>query len=140
MVVKFIKPLLITSSISSSIALLYSTSFLDFSKYFFFASIIQIISYNVYKNLIELFTEKIKNERIKEFSKQGMEITCPCYLNKRMFIPVELGADNAFNCLECRKDISVEINAKTYLKTEMIDLDAAETGLVKAYKEIQDKE
>ena len=67
MMLNILKPLLITSVISSAVALLYSSSLLDFIKYFFFVTVAQIICYNVYKNLIELFTEKIKNERIKEF-------------------------------------------------------------------------
>jgi hypothetical protein len=140
MMLQFLKPILITTLISSSIAFLYSSDLLTFTKYFFFVTITQIILYNIYKNLIELFTEKIKNERIKEFTKQGIEISCPCYLNKKMFVPIELGVDNSFNCLECKKDVSVEINTKTFLKTEMIDLDVAETDLIKAYKQIQEKQ
>lgn len=137
--VNFLKPILITVVISSSISLIYSSSILNFLKYFFFVTVSQIILYNVYKNLVELIAEKIKNERIKEFTKQGIEVSCPCYLNNKMFVPIELGVDNNFNCLECKKDFSVEINAKTFLKTEMIDLDVAETDLIKAYKEIQEK-
>lgn len=134
-----LKPLLITSLISSSVAFLFSSNFLEFSKYFFVTSVCQIILYNVYKNVVEIFTEKIRNERIKEYSKQGIDISCPCHLNKKLFVPIELGADNSFKCLECKKDVSVEINAKTFLKTEMIDLDSAENEIIKAYREIQEK-
>lgn len=135
-----LKALLVTFILSSSVSLLFSHNLIDFFKYFFFVTVLQIIIFNVYKSVLQLFAEKIKNERIKEFSKQGMEISCPCYLSKKMFIPIELNGDNSFNCLECKKDVSVEVTAKTFLKTEMINLDDSEAELIKAYKEIQDKE
>lgn len=68
-----------------------------------------------------------------------MEITCPCYLSKKMFIPVTLNGDNSFNCLECKRDVSVEVSCKAFMKTDMINLDEGHADLLKAYKEIQEK-
>lgn len=134
-----LKSLLITVLISSSLSLLCSSTVLEFFKYFIIFTIIQVICYNLYNKIDNFFFEKLKNERIKEFSKQGIELSCPCYLNKKMFIPIQLGADNSFKCLECDKNVSVEVNAKTFLKTEMIDLDEAGNEIIKAYKDIQEK-
>ena len=135
-----LKPLLLTLVLSSSVSLLIAGDLYSFLKYFFVVTVLQIILYNAYKTVVSLFAEKIKNERIKEFSKQGLEVTCPCYLSKKMFVPIELGADNSFNCLECKKDVSVEVKASTFMKTDMINLDQTESDLIKAYKEIQEKE
>jgi hypothetical protein len=99
----------------------------------------QIIFYNVYKNIIEYFALKLQVEKLKEFSKQGMEVKCPCYLEKKMFVPIDLNEVNVFNCKECDKSISVDITAKTFMQTDMIDLDKADENLIKAYKLIQDK-
>lgn len=139
MLLRLLKPIFVTTLISSSVSLLFCENILGFFKYFFFVTISQIILFNLYRNLMEVFAEKIKNERIKEFSKQGLEVTCPCYMSKKMFIPIELGTDNSFNCLECKKDVAVEINANCYLKTDVINLDSAEVEFIKKYKEVQEK-
>ena len=117
--------------------MVFSNNTLDFLKGFLLASLIQIILYNVYKNIIEFFALKLKVEKIKEFSKQGMEVKCPCYLEKKMFVPIDLNDVNIFNCKECDKSISVDITAKTFMQTDMIDLDKADENLIKAYKHIQ---
>ena len=132
-----LKPILILCVISTVSSLVFSNNTLDFLKGFLLASLIQIILYNVYKNIIEFFALKLKVEKIKEFSKQGMEVKCPCYLEKKMFVPIDLNDVNIFNCKECDKSISVDITAKTFMQTDMIDLDKADENLIKAYKHIQ---
>lgn len=133
-----LKPILILVLISAISSLAFSTNLVSFIKGFLLVSLIQIIFYNVYKNIIEYFTLKLQVEKIKEFSKQGMEVKCPCYLEKNMFVPIDLNNPNVFSCKECEKSISVDITAKTFLQTEMIDLDKADENLIKAYKHIQD--
>lgn len=135
-----LKPIAILFVISSSISLLFSNDVYKFFKVFFIASIGQIIVYEIYKKILQIFAEKIRNERIKELSKQGMDIKCPCYLEKEMFVPIELNKINEFKCLECNKNFSVELTAKTFTKTEIIDLDNAEAALIEVYKKIQNKE
>jgi transposase-like protein len=116
-----------------------SDTYIKFAKVFFFVSIIQIIGYEIYKKIVEIFVEKIKNDRIKEYSKQGLDVTCPCNLEKKMFVPIELNAVNSFNCIECKKDFTVNITTKTFTKTDMVDLDNADAALVEIYKKLQDK-
>jgi hypothetical protein len=132
-----LKPILILCVISTVSSLVFSNTALDFLKGFVLASLIQTIFYNVYKNIIEYFALKLQVEKIKEFSRQGMEIKCPCYLEKKMFVPIDLNNPNIFSCKECEKSISVDITAKTFMQTEMIDLDKADENLIKAYKHIQ---
>jgi len=133
-----LKPILILCVISTVSSLIFSNNILDFLKGFVLASLIQIIVYNVYKNIIEYLAIRLQVEKIKEFSKQGMEIKCPCYLEKKMFVPIDLNGPNIFDCKECDKSISVDITAKSFMQTDMIDLDKADENLIKAYKHIQD--
>jgi len=72
---------------------------------------------NVY---IELRNKKLENERIKEFSLQGLEVTCPCTLKKTEFIPIVLNTNNSYKCDHCQKNISVYISTETALMTETI--------------------
>jgi hypothetical protein len=132
-----LKPILILCVISTVSSLVFSNTSLDFLKGFILSSLIQIIFYNVYKNVIEYFALKLQVEKIKEFSKQGMEVKCPCYLEKKMFVPIELNGVNIFNCKECDRSISVDLTAKTFMQTDMLDLDKADENLIKAYKHIQ---
>jgi len=132
-----IKPILILSTISIALSLVFSNDALTFVKYFIFFDILQVIIYNIYKNIIELIAVKLQNEKIKELSKQGMELKCPCFLEKRMFLPLSLDGPNSFSCLECKKNIVVDITAKTFLQTEMIDLEKADENFVRAYNKIQ---
>jgi len=132
-----LKPIIILCTISTITSLAFSKDALEFTKNFFLVCLIQIIFYNVYKNIIEYFALKLKVEKIKEFSKQGLEIKCPCYLEKKMFVPIDLNDTNIFSCKECDKTFSVDVTAKTFMQTDMIDLDKADEALIKAYKYIQ---
>lgn len=132
-----IKPLFILTSVSTALSLIFSDTLVTFLKYFIFFDIIQVIIYNVYKNIVELFAAKLQNEKLKELSKQGMEVKCPCYLEKPMFVPINLNGPNGFNCNECKKNVVVDITAKTFMQTEMISLEKADEAFVKAYNKIQ---
>lgn len=132
-----IKPILILTAISTALALIFSNDVLSFVKYFILFDIAQVIIYNVYKNIIELFAVKLQNEKLKELSKQGMELKCPCYKEKGMFVPIDLNGPNTFSCAECNKNIIVDVTAKTFLQTEMIDLEKADEAFIKAYNKIQ---
>ena len=67
---------------------------------------------------VELKNKKLENERIKEFSLQGLEVTCPCSLKKTEFIPVVLNTNNAYKCNYCQKNVGVYIVPETALITE----------------------
>jgi len=124
--------------LSTLFSLIFCTDYISFAKYFFIFSVVQFIAYNIYKAILFLLAERIKNERIKEYSKQGMEIACPCYMEKKMLLPLELNGLNTFNCIECKKDFSVDISARAFLQTETIDLEKADAAFVEAYNKIQD--
>jgi hypothetical protein len=69
---------------------------------------------------VELRNKKLENERIKEFSLQGMEVTCPCALKKTEFVPIILNTNNTYKCNTCQKNISVYVVPETALITETI--------------------
>lgn len=69
---------------------------------------------------VALRNKKLENERIKEFSLQGMEVTCPCTLKKAEFVPIILNTNNTYKCNTCQKNISVYIVPETALITETI--------------------
>ena len=97
------------------ISLLYSIPLgiiLQFGIYYAFISIL-----NVY---VELQNKKLENERIKEFSLQGLEVICPCSLKKTEFIPIVLNTNNTYKCDFCQKNVSVYITPETALITETL--------------------
>jgi hypothetical protein len=58
-------------------------------------------------------------------------------MEKSMFVPIDLNGSNTFSCAECSKNIVVDITAKTFMQTEMIDLEKADSAFIKAYNKIQ---
>jgi hypothetical protein len=132
-----LKSLLILFSISCSISLLFSKNIIDYIKYFLSISLIQIILYQIYLKIVSIFIEKIKLDKIKEYSKQGMEVSCPCYKANKVFIPIRLNGNNDFKCLECNKNVSVTVDVKTFLATEPLDGDATDAALLMAIEKIK---
>jgi len=53
-----LKPIIILCTISTITSLAFSKDALEFTKNFFLVCLIQIIFYNVYKNIIEYFALK----------------------------------------------------------------------------------
>ena len=137
MIKQIIKSILIFSLISTACALPFSFTYLDFLKYFLTFSVIQFILNKMYITYLKFLSEKIKTERLREYSKQGTEITCPCYLEKSFLLPLKFNEVNSFNCLECKRDFTVDINTRSFMKTEAIDLDKSETEFINAIKKIQ---
>ena len=72
---------------------------------------------NVY---VALKNKKLENERLKEFSYQGLEVTCPCFKQFKQIVPVRLNTSNYYKCVECNKAVSVIVDATTATVTEPI--------------------
>ena len=92
---------------------------------FVLATLVQIIVYNIFRAILDavvvLKDKKLENERIKEFSYQGLEVTCPCNKKHIDFVPIRLNTPNMYRCGECDKSVSIYINAETALQTEPIN-------------------
>jgi hypothetical protein len=70
--------------------------------------------------VVQLKNKQLENERIKEFSLQGLEVTCPCSLKKTEYVPIVLNTNNSYKCNHCTKHIGVYIVPETALITETI--------------------
>ena len=125
MALKTIAQLLILSSVS-----LLSGFLAKELKFSFFLGVgiglsLQFLVYYIYSNsftaYILLKNKKLENERIKEFSYQGVEVTCPCYKKINAFVPIRLNTDNSYTCQECKKDVAIYIDVSTAVTTQPIN-------------------
>jgi hypothetical protein len=86
--------------------------------------VIQFIFFYVFTTSLNAFialkNKKLENDRIKEFSLQGLEVTCPCPLRKTEFVPITLNTNNTYKCNQCSKNVSVYIVPETAIITETI--------------------
>ena len=135
---KLVKSLLVLLLVSLGLSLPFSHSVVEGVKYFIFFSILQVVAYNLYQYTVSYFNGKLLNERIREYSKQGIETNCPCHKNIKVFLPIRLDRDNSYKCLECSKNVAVKLEVKTFMTTEAIDLDSTDERLIEAVKKIKD--
>lgn len=73
---------------------------------------------NTLNAVVALKNKKLENERLKEFSYQGLEVKCPCFKQHLDIVPIRLNSPNYYKCGDCGKSISVIINAETAVVTE----------------------
>jgi hypothetical protein len=85
---------------------------LQFGGFYFITTLL-----NVY---VALKNKKLENERLKEFSYQGLEVTCPCFKQAKQIVPIRLNTSNYYRCAECNKSVSVIVDATTASVTEPI--------------------
>lgn len=101
--------------------------------------IIQYGAYNAFAYGIETYAtlraRKLENERIKELTYQGIDVTCPCSRQVKEFVPVRFNAPNYYKCKVCTKTVGVFVAAETALVTEPI----ADTNLSSIEQIIQNK-
>jgi len=85
---------------------------------------LQFVVYNAFYTALDAYlaikNKGLENERIKEFSYQGLEVACPCYKKHIDFVPVRLNTSNYYKCGECKKNVSIIIAAETAVTTEPI--------------------
>jgi len=82
---------------------------------------------------ILLKNKALENERIKEFSHQSIEVTCPCHLKIREVVPFRFNTENRYRCKECRKAISVFTETQTAVFTEPLqDTDTTKPEILNA--------
>jgi hypothetical protein len=85
---------------------------------------IQFVFNYIYNSILDTIiafnNKKLENERIREYSFQGIEVECPCSKQLKDFVPIRLNTPNKYKCKECKKLISVFITPSTALSTEPI--------------------
>lgn len=134
-----VRSLLVLITLSLCVAFAFSNDAWGFARVFAIASIIQVVLYNIYRQVVALFAEKLVNDRISEFSKQGVEVTCPCSRAIKNLIPVQLNTDNSYKCLDCSRNVTVNVEVKTFLETQPVNLDKSTAAFDAVYAEVTEK-
>ena len=124
MLIRLIIQSLIFLSISIVIGFLLTHAGINLWLVIVTGAVIQLLIHNTFVTILDSYItikdKKLENERIKEFSYQGLEVTCPCSKKQLDFIPVRLNTQNSYRCSGCDKSISIFINAETAMQTEPI--------------------
>lgn len=129
-----VKSLVTLFAISGILSFALSSNTQSFVKIFLFVSLMQILFYNIYKTIVIFLTSKIDLEKIKELSMQGCELACPCDKSIKNFIPIRLNQDNSYRCLECNKNVKVDLEFKSFLQTEPINLEKSNNAFDLVYQ------
>ena len=134
-----VRSLLVLITLSTCAAFMFSNDAWGFARVFTIASIVQVVLYNIYRQVVVLFAEKITNDRISEYTKQGVEVTCPCSRAIKNLIPIQLNTDNSYKCLDCSRNVTVNVEVKTFLETQPVDLDKSTAAFDAVYTEVTEK-
>ncbi len=138
MLLSFIKSILITASIS----LLVSIPFVLLGAHIFYPFCISFFSIFalsfLFKEFMFFYTSyKNKELEIKEIEameKTGIELTCPCHKQVKMFVPIDLATENVYKCPGCDKNISAIVNIQTALHSDSVQIPEIFESLEKTLK------
>lgn len=72
------------------------------------------------ETLLAINNKRLENERIKEFSKQGVVIEC-AYCEEMNFVPIRLDERNEFVCEKCNEKNVVQISVAASRITTPMD-------------------
>jgi hypothetical protein len=124
MAARLITSLLFLTAVSTVIGLFFTVFGIKFWIGFTFGTLLQIILHNVFMSILNTFSalknKQLENERIKEFTYQGLEVTCPCNKKHIDFVPLRFNTPNSYKCGECLKSVAVYLTAETAMQTEPI--------------------
>lgn len=134
--IQIVKSIITLTVLSTAASFMFSSERFSFWKAFVVSTVAQVILYKIYTTIVELFAEKLMNDRISEYSKQGTEVTCPCARAIKHFIPVQLNTNNSYKCLDCTKNIAVEVEVKTFLETVPMDLEKTSAAFDVVYDKV----
>ena len=116
MIIKIVKSLLMTLVISTLTALLFSLFGFELLNVFIITLVVIFIAGfllgQISETLAVLNNKKLENERIKEFSKQGVSVDC-AYCGEVNFTPIRFDSKNTFACNECNKQNSIYLDIIT---------------------------
>jgi hypothetical protein len=128
-----IKSILITAAISTIIALVFLS---HFWQAFAISAALQVIIFYIINTIRDVSIQKLENQRIAEYSKQGLLLKCPCYKQNQEFVPIVLNENNNYNCEVCSKPVVVSIEATTLAATVPVDLENSQDKISQIYSKI----
>jgi len=124
MIQRIVIPIILLLAVAFVISIILTTLHVTWWLGFLVGVLSQLLIYNAFTSILDVYltikNKKLENERIAEFSYQGLDVVCPCSKKRRDFVPVRLNDVNMYKCGECDKSISVYITAETALQTEPI--------------------
>lgn len=82
------------------------------------------------KAIIEM--EKQYTQRLTDAAKQTLKLKCPCTNASEQIVPIRMDEPNFYKCLNCSKNISVSLDAKTAMLSEVLDIDASHDQVVRS--------
>jgi len=114
--ISIVKSIIATAVVSGLISFILHFLGFDILKTFTISAIVLIIVGFIYGQFIDTYItlnlKRIENERIKEFTKQGLDVEC-AYCGENNFVPIRLAEKNEFTCTSCAKVNSVYIEVLT---------------------------
>jgi hypothetical protein len=139
-IIKSIVTTVIITGAISTIAYFLGYDVLQTSLIVFIGIIcVSIISSQIRDAIIFTNNKKLENERIKEFSRQGLEVDC-AICSAKNFIPIRLDSSNTFECLECNQQNAVYINITTAQTTTPMDVNPLSiSSYVDNKEQVEDK-
>lgn len=112
---------LIITGAASAVAHLLGYNILKTSLLIFIGIVcVSIIGSYMRDGFIVINNKKLENDRIREFTKQGLNVNC-ALCSAENFIPIRLDNSNTFVCQSCDKENAVYINITTAQITTPLD-------------------
>jgi len=117
---------IVTTIVVSTVATLLAIPFTSkLVIVFVITTISQFIIFYIIGSIMEYIGEiklkEIEAFKLAEYSKQGMEVECPCHKKVKQFVPVILNTKNTYKCIDCSKINSVIISAETAQTTQPLE-------------------
>jgi hypothetical protein len=132
-------PIIIALIVSTGGAFV-SQDIIGFWQGFFGVTLLQIIVGSATNQMSKVKTslemESQLTQRIKDAAKQTLSLKCPCTNMVEQIVPIRLDEPNFYKCINCEKNISVNLQASTALMTDIINIDATHNQVVKAMEEV----
>jgi hypothetical protein len=134
------KSILITIMVSAAVAWAIGFTGTPFTNTFIITIIGLFIAGffigQVSDTLLVINNKKLENERIKEFTKQGVYVEC-AFCSHSNFVPIRFDVKNEFNCDGCNKKNAVYLDITTTQTTTPID--TAQLQAISEEEEVIDK-
>ena len=92
------------------------------------------------ENKTALEMENQLTQRITDAAKQTLKLKCPCTNMSEQIVPIRLDEPNFYKCINCEKNINVNLQASTALMTDIINIDATHDQMVKAMSTIKEEQ
>ena len=120
-----IRSLLLTGVIASIVGATFWSLDEGFLKPFVLTIILQFIGFwmfnTITQRIFQVKEKRLDNERIAEFSKQGVEVEC-AYCKTTNLVPVRFDIDNDFACVNCDKPNAIYIGVTVTQKTTPLNV------------------